>query len=124
MEKNKKKILVVDDNKVIGEMLKVMLEISGYEVIVSQEPGKTEENIIAHEIDLVLLDMLMSGINGTDVCARLRKDENTKNIPIFMMSAHHDAGKRCKAAGADDFIAKPFDMDELMERINNVLLKE
>lgn len=124
MENINTKILVVDDDRAIGEMLGMLLEMNGYEVIVSQEPGKTEENIIIQGTDLVLLDMLMSGVNGTDVCAKVRSDKTTKHVSILMMSALHDAGKICKAAGADDFIAKPFEMDELMERINNVLLKE
>lgn len=115
------KILVVDDDSAIGEMLEMLLEMNGYEVIVSEEPGKTEENIVAHGIDLVLLDMLISGVNGTDVCARIRNDKTTKQVSILMMSALHDAGKRCKEAGANDFIAKPFEMDELLERINKCL---
>ena len=117
MERNNTKILVVDDDKGIGEMLKMLLEMNGYEVMVSEKPEKTEENIIAHDIDLVLLDMLISGVNGIDVCARLRQNETTRHVTILMMSALHDAGKRCKAAGADEFIAKPFEMDELLGKI-------
>ncbi|WP_037325017.1 response regulator [Salinimicrobium terrae] len=119
MEKNNKKVLVVDDDKGIGEMLQMLLEMNGYEVFVSEKPEETEENIIAHNIDLVLLDMLISGVNGTDVCARLRRDETTKHVNILMMSALHDAGKKCKAAGANDFIAKPFEMEELLEKIES-----
>lgn len=123
METNSTKILVVDDDSAIGEMLQMLLEMNGYEVMVSEEPGKTEENILAHGTDLVLLDMLISGVNGTDVCARLRSDETLEQVSILMMSALHDAGKRCKAAGADDFIAKPFEMDELLQKINRCLAK-
>ncbi|MCY2687545.1 response regulator [Salinimicrobium sp. TH3] len=112
------KILIVDDDRSIGEMLQMLLEMNGYEVIFSQEPGKTEENITAHGTDLVLLDMLISGVNGTDVCARIRSDKNISQVSILMMSALHDAGKRCKTAGANDFIAKPFEMDELLQKIN------
>lgn len=112
------KILIVDDDRSIGEMLQMLLEINGYEVIFSQEPGKTEENITAQGINLVILDMLISGVNGTDVCARIRSDDTTKMVSILMMSALHDAGKRCKEAGANDFIAKPFEMEELLQKIN------
>ncbi|MBZ9730379.1 response regulator [Salegentibacter sp. JZCK2] len=117
MKKSNTKILVVDDDTAIGDMLKMLLEMNGYEVIVSEKPEETEENIITHGIDLVLLDMLISGVNGTDVCERIRREETTKHVTILMMSALHDAGKKCKAAGANDFIAKPFDMDELLEKI-------
>ena len=117
IKKNNKKILVVDDDRGIREMLEMLLVINGYEVIVSEKPEETEENIVAHDIDLVLLDLLISGVSGIDVCARLRKDETTKNVTILMMSALDDAGERCKAAGANDFFAKPFERDELLGKI-------
>lgn len=120
MEK-KTKILVVDDDSGIGEMLKTLLEFYGYEVIVTEKPDEAEKLIENHEIDLVILDMLISGVNGTDVCARLRANEPTADIPVLMMSALHDAGKKCKKAGANDFIAKPFEMDDLQEKINSIL---
>ncbi len=118
---DKRKILVVDDDAGIGEMLKTLLEFYGFIVIVSNKPGETQDRIVKEDIDLVLLDMLISGVNGTDVCADLRKNEATENTPVLMMSALHDAGPRCKKAGANDFISKPFEMDELINKINEVL---
>ena len=117
-------ILVVDDDLGIGEMLKTLLEFYDYNVTVTEKPDKTEELISQHEIDLVMLDMLISGVNGTDVCARLRENEETKDIPVLMMSALHDAGAKCAKAGANDFIAKPFEMDDLIVKINEVLEKK
>lgn len=120
----KAKLLVVDDDSGIGEMLKTLLEFYGFNVVVTEQPEETEEIIINENIDLVMLDMLISGVNGTDVCARLRENTATKDIPVLMMSALHDAGEKCKEAGANDFIAKPFEMDELIEKINNVLKQQ
>lgn len=117
----KTKILVVDDDSGIGEMLKTLLEFYGYEVTVTENPDKTEELILEKKINLVMLDMLISGVNGTDVCARLRQDPRTENIPVLMMSALHDAGIKCKKAGADDFLAKPFEMSDLTSKITEVL---
>lgn len=117
----KTKVLVIDDDSGIGEMLKTLLEFYDFEVVVSEKPDKAEELVLEEQVDLVMLDMLISGVNGTDVCARLRQNEKTADTPILMMSALHDAGKRCKEAGADDFIAKPFEMEELIGRINKVL---
>ena len=119
MENNK--ILVVDDDSGIGEMLKTLLEYYKYEVTVTPKPEETERLIVEKQIDLVLLDMLISGVNGTDVCARLRQNEETKDTPVLMMSALHDAGKKCREAGANDFIAKPFEMEDLIVKINEVL---
>lgn len=122
MEENSK-ILVVDDDSGIGEMLKTLLEFYGYDVTVTEKPDETERLIAENNIDLVMLDMLISGVNGTDVCARLRKNEATRDIPILMMSALHDAGTKCKNAGANDFIAKPFEMEDLIAKIKEVILK-
>lgn len=119
-----KKILVVDDDSGIGEMLKTLLEYYNFKVTVTPRPEETERLIVEKNIDLVLLDMLISGVNGTDVCARLRKNEETKDTPVLMMSALHDAGKKCREAGANDFIAKPFEMEDLIARINEVLTKK
>lgn len=115
------KILVVDDDSGIGEMLQTLLEFYGFEVTVTEKPHETEELIAEKDIDLVMLDMLISGVNGTEVCARLRKNEETRDVPVLMMSALHDAGSKCREAGANDFIAKPFEMDDLIAKINQML---
>lgn len=122
MEENAR-ILVVDDDSGIGEMLKTLLEFYGYEVFVTEKPQKTQELILQHDIDLVLLDMLISGVNGTDVCADLRENPETRKTPVLMMSALHNAGPKCREAGANDFIAKPFEMEDLIEKISQILEK-
>ncbi|WP_372919672.1 PleD family two-component system response regulator [Salegentibacter sp.] len=122
MEENSK-ILVVDDDSGIGEMLKTLLEFYGYEVIVTEKPLETQDLILQHNIDIVLLDMLISGVNGTDVCAEIRENPETQDTPVLMMSALHDAGPKCKEAGANDFIAKPFEMEDLIKKINGILGK-
>ena len=121
--KDKTKVLVVDDDSGIGEMLKTLLEFNGYEVTVTEQPHETAEIIQKENIDIVMLDMLISGVNGTDVCADLRENRATAETPILMMSALHDAGDRCRNAGADDFIAKPFEMEELISKIEEILKK-
>lgn len=115
------RILIVDDDLSIGLMLKDILEYSGHEVTVLQQPGKTKENILEHNIELVLLDKLISGVDGTDVCTEIRKDDEVPKIPIIMMSALHNVGEACKSAGATDFIAKPFDMETLIKKTNDIL---
>lgn len=116
-------ILIVDDDQTIGFMLRDILEFSGHDVVVSQEPRKTKENIQANNIDLVLLDKLISGVDGTDVCTDLREDDDFKEIPIIMMSALHNAGDICKKAGATEFLSKPFDMETLISLIDEILEK-
>ena len=117
------KILIIDDDPSIGEMLKDVLEFSGYQVVYSKKPHEAEDDIETHKVDLVLLDKLMSGVDGTDVCMRLKKNERVAQIPVVMMTALHDAKNICMEAGATDFISKPFEMQTLLETLKNVLEK-
>lgn len=117
----KTKILVVDDDSGIGEMLKTLLEFNGYEVLVTEKPNETEDLVLNEDIDLVILDMLISGVNGTDICVSLKENDATAKTPVLMMSALHQAHIKCKNAGAEDFIAKPFEIDELVLKIKNIL---
>lgn len=118
------KILVVDDDSGIGEMLKTLLEFYGYEVIVTEKPLMAEKLIQEENIDIVLLDKLISGVDGTDVCAGIRQNPEISETPVLMMSALHDAGPVCKKAGANDFIAKPFEVEDLTARIEKILTVE
>lgn len=119
--KGERNILVIDDDSGIGEMLKILLELNGFSVSVTEKPDEAEAIIERNGTDLVLLDKLISGVNGVDVCARLKANPETTAIPILMMSALHEAGPKCRKAGAEDFIAKPFDMDELLGKIQKLL---
>lgn len=119
--KTTKKILVVDDDAGISEMLKTLLEFSGYQVAVTQSAAQTQSQVENGNVDLVVLDMLISGVDGTEVCADLRQNKKTSNVPILMMSAHQEAGEKCLEAGADDFIAKPFEMEDFLLKVNRVM---
>ena len=118
------RILIVDDDQTIGLMLKDILEFSDHNVTVSQQPKLTKENILKHDIELILLDKLISGVDGTDVCTELKADEEVAHVPIIMMSALHNVGDLCKSVGAVDFIPKPFDMDTLLNRVSEVLARD
>ena len=119
MEQQAKKILVVDDDPDILDALRFMLEDSGYEVKTT-EKGEYAENL--HDTngglpDVIILDVLLSGKDGRLICQKLKSQEETKRIPIIMISAHPNAKYSVSAVGADDFLAKPFDMDELLAKI-------
>ncbi|MCP9199005.1 response regulator [Gramella sp. GC03-9] len=120
---NERKILVVDDDSGIGEMLKVLLEFNGYKVFVTEKPEMVHKIIRKEKIDLVLLDLLISGINGSDVCVDLRNSDEKimRQMPVLMMSALHKAREICNQAGANDFISKPFEIEDLMNKIEELL---
>ena len=114
-------ILVVDDDPDIGSMLKMMLEYKGYTVTLLSNAGKTEQQLSKQLADLVILDMLIAGTNGTDVCRSIRSNPLTTNIPVLMISALPDARKTCIDAGANDFISKPFEMQDLLAKVSNLV---
>ena len=115
------KILVIDDDPDIGLMMKMMLTYKGYSVLVLEKADEVEETLSKHKIDLIFMDMLLSGINGTDVCAEIKNNSQYKAIPLIMMSAHPDAKKICLQAGANDFISKPFDTNDLLAKVANLM---
>ena len=116
-------ILVVDDDPDIGSMLKMMLEYKGYAVTLLSNAGKTEQQLSNQLADLVILDMLIAGTNGTDVCRSIRSNPLSADVPVLMISALPDARKVCIDAGANDFISKPFEMKELLAMVSSLVHK-
>lgn len=115
-----KKILVADDDPGIVDALELMLQTAGYQVDTTVD-GATVLKIERDLPDLLLLDIWMSGQDGRDICKELKNKENTKDLPIIMISANRDTEDIAKDAGADDFLTKPFEMDELLEKIDSHL---
>ena len=118
-----KKILLVEDDPSLGEVLKDQLELNEYEVSLLRFPGKTIENLLEDKFDLVIMDKLLSGIDGTQICAKIRNTERISNIPILMMSGFDGARENCIAAGANNFIAKPFDVKSFLKSIEATIDK-
>jgi DNA-binding response OmpR family regulator len=114
---DKQKILILDDDPDIGMMMQMMLNFKGYDVTVFSNANNIEAEIIHQHYDLIFMDMLLSGRNGVDICEALKKNPIVAGIPLIMMSAHPDAKKICQLAGADDFIAKPFELKDVISKI-------
>ena len=115
------RILVVDDDPDISMMLKLMLEYKGYAVTILEKPEDTIKTLQEDEISMVIIDMLLSGVSGTDICKAIRQNYKTAGFPILMISAHPNAKEICLEAGADDFISKPFDMNDILFKIGNLV---
>ncbi len=124
MDKSTDRILIIDDDPGIGEMLKTLLEFDGYEALVLDKPMEAGEIILDYKPDLIILDVRLSGVDGTDVCRDLKKEKHTKNVPILMMSALNGAAELCANAGANGFISKPFEMEDLLEKVKTNLSRD
>lgn len=111
-----KKIIVADDDPAILDAIRLMLEFEGYDVECFPN-GKGLLDMDKATPDLLLLDIWMSGTDGRDLCQQLKQQESTRDIPVIMISASHDIEGSALAAGADDFLAKPFDINELLDKI-------
>jgi len=108
--------MIADDDPDILDSLQQILESEGYAVETSAN-GETVDKIHKFLPDLLLLDIWMSGIDGRDICKALKSDPKTQHIPIIMVSANNDSKRIAKSAGADDFVAKPFDMHEILAKV-------
>lgn len=115
---DKKKVMIAEDDTGILEAMQVMLEDAGYEVTTTVD-GEAVKNMREDLPDLLLLDIWMSGIDGTDICKHLKSQELTKHIPIIMCSANKDTQQLAKECGSDDFITKPFEMKDLLAKVKN-----
>lgn len=115
------KILVVDDDIDILSVIEILLTMKGFEVEVTAKGENTFPKINTFRPDLILLDVLISGHDGRTICRQLKSNEATKHIPVIMFSAHPGAGATIADYGADDFIAKPFDVNNLMQKVNTQL---
>lgn len=113
------RILVIEDETNIQELLKYNLEKNGYKVTVAGNGTDGLEEAAANLPDLILLDLMLPGLDGLEVCKRLRMDKRTKKIPIFMLTAKSEELDKVLGLelGADDYITKPFSIKELIARI-------
>ena len=118
------KILVVDDERAVRESLRRALELEGYEIELAED-GRRALSLLQEEEqaqpDAVILDVLMPGVDGLEVCRRLRRSGNP--VPVLMLTARDEVENRVAGldAGADDYVTKPFALEELLARVRALL---
>ena len=123
MTSGQNRVLVVDDDPDILEATRLMLEDEGY-AVTTTEKGEYAENLHDGQgglPDLIILDVLLSGRDGRTICRHLKGRPETRGIPIVMVSAHPGAEESVKAVGADAFLAKPWDLDDLIALVASFL---
>ena len=117
------KILVVDDDIAINELIKVNLELQGY-IVVQAFEGTTGFAVAKQELpDLVILDVMMPEVDGYTVAQRIRQNNTTKDTPILMLTALSELNNKVRGfdIGVDDYLVKPFEMEELQVRVRALL---
>ena len=116
-------IFVVDDDRDVAQSIEIALRRRGFRVTLAHSGVEALKLLRRYRPDLVLLDVLMPGMSGIEVCRRLRADENTAGLPIIFLTARGQERDRIEGlrVGADDYLGKPFNLEELILRVKAVL---
>lgn len=116
-------ILIVDDEKDIVELVAYNLGREGYQIARAYDGHEAMKYLRENRVDLVILDLMMPGINGLEICRMIRKKPDTEGLPIIMLTAKTDSVDKIMGLeiGADDYITKPFNVRELLARVRAVL---
>jgi DNA-binding response OmpR family regulator len=116
-------VLIIDDDVEICFMIKAILNFKGYVASVCSNGNEVLNIVEANTPNLIIMDMLLSGTDGRQICKKLKSAIATKDIPVLMISAHPDAEITCKAAGADEFLSKPFEIEDLLGKVREFMDK-
>ncbi len=121
----KKKILIIDDTELMVRMVTDILAPEGYDVVAADNGTDGVQMVMTEKPDLVLLDVIMPGLDGFEVCRILRQDESNNLLPIIILTAQGNEEDKLTGLelGADDYITKPFNPRELISRVRNTLLR-
>ncbi len=123
MKRDKKKIIVVDDEKTICDALEFLLTNEGYEVIIAHDGEDALLKVQDEDPDLMILDIMMPRMNGLRVSRAIRKDPIYKRLPILILTVMDNKNDKIAGynSGADEYMVKPFELDELVVRVKCML---
>ena len=116
-------VLIVEDEEPLRVLLRYNLEAEGFDVTATAD-GDEVETLVAEKLpDLILLDWMLPGLSGIEICRRLRAREQTRDVPIIMLTARGEEAERIRglSTGADDYVVKPFSVPELVARVRGLL---
>lgn len=111
-------VLVIEDEPIIAEMISIILEIQGLNVISLSDTATARDKLHNKEVNLVLLDLNLQGEGGGDFCGYIKGHDDLKHIPVILVSANIDIDNIKEQCGADDIIRKPFNIDHFMGKVS------
>ncbi|MEO6037316.1 MAG: response regulator [Saprospiraceae bacterium] len=114
-------VLIIDDDQDIQMMIQAILKFHGLSVKASSNSQMMNQLLNESVPKVILMDMLLFGMDGREICRELKSRRDIQDIPIIMMSNHPDAEITCRAAGADDFLVKPFEIMTLIAKVKGFL---
>ena len=117
------KVLLIDDDVDLLDVLASALAYFGFEVKTSSYTDDIHALVTIHQPDLVIIDYIMNGINGGEMCSMLKKKDSTKKIPVIILSAYDKVINSLGDYGCDAFVSKPFDMQYLINKIKAVIAR-
>ncbi|WP_313267973.1 response regulator [Epilithonimonas vandammei] len=114
---DKKKILIFDDDTTLLELISIIFKDGGYEVDISQTSHNILEKVSEFHPDIILMDNWIPNIGGIEATKLLKSNEQFRNIPVIYVTANNDIESLAESAKADDYVAKPFDLEELENKV-------
>ena len=117
------KILLLDDNKDLLQIVQIILKGQGYETVLASCIEEAAQKIKIHKPALILMDVFISDQDGREFCNKLKNDEETSNIRVIMMSGYDNTLGLMTLVGADDFMQKPFDYNDLLSRVQKQMIR-
>lgn len=114
-----KKVLIIEDEPIIAEMMSILLEEEGYKVISLGDTGLARRKLHAKEVSMVMLDLQLKGEDGRSMCSYIKSQDDLKDIPVILVSANSDLANIRQECGADDYIAKPFNLNDFMAKVSS-----
>lgn len=112
------KVLIIDDDPDVRTVMDILLKKQGYNVETASKKDEAWDKLRNFQPSVVLLDVLLSGTDGRNLCQEIKANEQMRHIPVIMLSAHPSAAENITSYGADDFISKPLNQQILLEKIS------
>jgi len=112
-----KRILIIDDEVAILDALKLVLEGRGHQICTVSRPEDFSSSLEIFQPEVIFVDLSMPGMDGVTVTKRIKTDPGTRHIPVIVISAHLDTEQRAREAGADDYLEKPFRVNDFLAKV-------